>query len=310
MRGFVLTEVGGTPKVQNFQEPKASEQGQAVVKVLAAGMNPVDRYMVQNPDPLPRVVGLEAIAENEDGKRVYVNPGITPFGTFAERTLTDQVRMIELLDSLEAGAALALGIAGMAAWLPLTWKAKLRSGESVLVLGATGVQGQIAVQAAKLLGAGHVVAAGRNRDVLESLKGRGADEIAVLEGDLSDALRKAAPSGGYQVVIDSVFGDPFAGLLDSGTLGADSRVVVLGGSAGQENKLAFRQLQALKGATIAGYSSFDVPMDARREAYLTMAQHVIDGKLSIDIKEYSLDQAAEAWEAQANGPHHKIVIVP
>lgn len=310
MRAFVLKEAGQAPVVGEFEDPVA-QAGQEIVKVLAAGLNPVDRYMSMSAEPvLPRVVGLEGVGTLADGKRVYFERATGPYGSVAERSVTTPEDTIILPDGLDGGVALTLGISGLAGWLPLAWKARLQPGENVLILGATGAQGQLAVQAAKLLGAANVVAAGRNREVLESLREHGADEIAVLEGDLSVALKQAAPKGGYQVVIDSLFGEPFSGLLGSGTLGDDSRVVVLGGSAGQEITLGFRQLQSTRGATFAGYSTFYVPKDVKHEAYLQMAEHALAGKLTIAVKSYPLEQAAQAWAAQAAGPHHKIVIVP
>jgi NADPH:quinone reductase-like Zn-dependent oxidoreductase len=310
MQALVLKSAGQAPAVDEFKEPEAGD-GQQIVKVLAAGLNPYDRYVsTQEGFGVPRVVGLEGVGTLPDGSRVYFGGTVPPYGSISEQTVVPEGVTTALPAELKDGDAVAIGIAGLAGWLPLSWKAKVQPGETVLVLGATGVQGQIAVQAAKLLGAGKVIAAGRNREVLESLRSRGADDIAVLEGDLAAALKKAAPEGGYQVVIDSLFGEPFSALLDSGTLNGDSRLVEVGGAAGQEVTLNFRHLQATKGATVAGYSTFYVPNGVKQAAYLQMAQSVIDGKLNVDIKEVPLAEAATAWDMQAAGPHQKIVIVP
>lgn len=310
MRAFVLKTAGQVPVVEDFTDPVA-EAGQQIVKVLAAGLNPYDKYLAAADKPvLPRVVGTEGVGELEDGRRVYFEHPIAPNGSFAERTVVSPDTTIPLPEGLDSSAALVFGVAGLAGWLPLSWKAQLKPGEKVLILGATGVQGQVAVQAAKLLGAGFVVAAGRNQEVLESLKERGADDIAVLEGDLAAAIRQAAPEGGFDIVIDSLFGDPFTALLESGTLDNDSRVVVVGGSAGFEVPLGFRQLQGTRGATIAGYSTAFVPKDAKYAAYALMAEHAAAGRLTVPVKEFPLDQAAEAWEAQGHGLHQKIVITP
>ena len=117
-----------------------------------------------------------------------------------------------------------------------------------------------------------------------------------------------ATEKGYDVVVDSLFGEPFAALLKSGTLSANSRVVILGSSAGQDVNLNFRELQAAKGATFAGYSTFYAPADVQRAAYLAMAEHVMAGDIHVDIKSFPLAEAEAAWAAQTAGPHAKIIV--
>src|ERR1700734_3146168 len=165
MRAAVLKEYG-VPAAGEFDEPSAEGPDQAVVDVLAAGLNPVDvaicagRFYAGKP-PLPSVAGREGVGML-DGERVYFDAPIAPFGSMAERALVDPASTYALPDGLDDGLAVALGISGLAAWLGLTWRANVQPGEHVLVLGASGVLGQIAVQAAKLLGAARVVASARS----------------------------------------------------------------------------------------------------------------------------------------------------
>jgi NADPH2:quinone reductase len=308
MRALILKEAGQNPEVSDFNEPQVNNDNQRVVDVIAAGLNPVDRYRTMDKAAvLPRAVGLEGVGTLEDKSRVYFDRAIAPYGSIAQKTLVAIEDTIQLPDNLDPGLALTLGISGLAGWLPLSWKAKLQPGESVLILGATGAQGQIAVQAAKLLGASNVVAAGRNREVLESLRARGADNIAVLEGDMAAAIKAAAPSGGYDVVIDSLFGEPLVALLNSGAFNPNSRIIEVGSSAGHEVTVTQHQLQP---AMIIGYASFTVPNEVKHSAYLQMVQYALAGKLHVDVKQYSLEQAADAWQDQMHGPHQKIVIIP
>ena len=109
-----------------------------------------------------------------DGQRVYFDSPVLPWGSMAERTLIAAGSGYPLPEGLPDGLAVALGIAGLAAWLSLTWRAELQAGEHVLVLGASGIVGQVAVQAAKLLGASSVVAAARSQQGLERARARGA----------------------------------------------------------------------------------------------------------------------------------------
>ena len=119
------------------------------------------------------------VVARDGGKRIYfnVNAPVGPFGSMAERTLIDPKFSFPVPDGVADDVAAALGNAGLAAWLALSWRARLRPGETVLILGATGISGLIAVTAAKQLGAGRIIAAGRNRDALARAKRLG--ELAV-----------------------------------------------------------------------------------------------------------------------------------
>ncbi len=198
MRAAVLHDFG-VPSAGDFEEPAAGP-GQAVVEVLAAGLNPVDvaicagRFYAGKP-PLPSVAGREGVGL-VDGARVYFDGPIAPFGSMAQRALVDPAHTYALPDGVADGVAVALGISGLAAWLALTWRAQLQPGEHVLVLAASGVLGQIAVQAAKLLGAGRVVAAARSEEGLARCMELGADASVLLDGreDLATALAQAGAS--------------------------------------------------------------------------------------------------------------------
>jgi NADPH2:quinone reductase len=306
MRAAVIEELGATPVVREFDEPVAGE-GQAVVPVLAGGLNPADLAMASGafgPLPTPVVAGLEGIA-TLDGRRVYFPGAIRPFGSFAERTLIDPAVTFPVPDGLDAGVAVGLGIAGLAAWLPLAHHVRLTGGERVLVLGATGVAGRIAVQGAKLLGAGHVVAAGRRVEALTPLLAVGADAIAVLGDDAGSALGAQAGEG-FDVVVDFVFGAPFLAALGHSRRGA--RLVVVGAGAGPVRELGFGPLQ---GKTVIGHSNGSVPLEVRRRAYETMTEHVLAGRIAFEVERFPLERIAEAWRLQAQGsPHRKLVIVP
>src|SRR5580692_9094866 len=192
MRAAVLRAYG-VPVADSFEEP-SPDRDQAVVDVLAAGLNPVDvaicagRFYAGKP-PLPSVAGREGVGRL-DGQRVYFDAPVSPFGSMAERALVDPRSTYPVPDGVADGVAVALGISGLAAWLALTWRAQLKEGEHVLVLAASGVLGQIAVQAAKLLGAGRVVAAARSPEGLARCLELGADASVRLDDpdDLSVAL--------------------------------------------------------------------------------------------------------------------------
>jgi NADPH:quinone reductase-like Zn-dependent oxidoreductase len=306
MRAAIVTTTGAPPQAGDFDDPTASD-GNAVATVRVAGLNPVDLYKASGEFgdvPLPSVAGSEGVADL-DGRRVYFADAVAPFGSMAERTLIDPAEAFDVPDGLDDDAAVTLGIAGLAAWLPLCHHAPLQGGERVLVLGATGIAGQLAVQAAKLLGAGTVVAAGRDAETLAPLRERGADAIAVLDDDDPGAALADAAGDGFDVVADYVYGAPGQAALEQTKPGASH--VVVGGGAGQEASLPFRDLQ---GRRVIGHANWFVPLGVRREAYTSMAEHWIAGRLSVEIQRFALDDVGEAWETQASSPHRKLVVVP
>jgi NADPH:quinone reductase-like Zn-dependent oxidoreductase len=310
MRAAVLHEYG-VPRVDQFQEPVAAPD-LLVLDVRAAGVNPVDisisagRFYAGKP-PLPSVAGREGVG-TRDGRRVYFDSPVFPFGSMAERTLIDASSAYPIPDGVEDGVAIALGVSGLAAWLALSWRAQLKEGEHVLVLGASGVLGQIAVQAAKLLGAGRVVAAARSQEALERSLELGADATVHLDrGDDLRAAMSEAAEGRIDVVVDPLFGAPFAAAVDAASFGA--RLVQLGTAAGTEARLSSASIRG-KMLVIMGHSNFASPPELRREGYARLTDAAVQGKVRVEAEPLPLEQVAEAWRRVEAGSHRKIVLVP
>ena len=309
MRAAVLHELG-VPGPADFED-RSPARGQAVIDVLAAGVNPVDvsiaagRFYAGKP-PLPSVMGREGVGML-DGERVYFDGPISPFGSMAERALIDPASTMRVPDGVDDGVAVALGISGLAAWLPLTWRAELEPGEHVLVLAASGVVGQIAVQAAKLLGAARVVAAARSQEGLERARELGADATVRLdEPDLPAAFQRAA-EGRIDVVVDPLFGAPFEAALDAASVKA--RIVQVGQGAGAEATVTSAAIRG-KLLEILGHSNHAAPLELRREAYERMADLAAGGELTVDVEKLPLEQVQGAWRRVQAGAHRKIVLVP
>jgi NADPH2:quinone reductase len=222
MRAAILTDYDSPPRPGEFDEPGAPPEDAVAVDVLVAGLNPID-----------------ITTAAADGRRVYFDAPIPPSGSMAERTLAAADSLVDVPAGVEDSLALCFGIAGLAAWLGLEWMGRIQEGETVLVLGASGVVGQIAVQAARLLGAGTVIAAARDEQALERACAElGADKAVRLGSDdagaLTEQFRDAAPSdgggGGIDLVIDPVWGTPAMGALAA--LNERGRLVQIGNSAG------------------------------------------------------------------------------
>lgn len=292
----------GEIALEDFDEPTAGP-GEVVVDVSAAGLNPVDLSRMEQA-PLPSVLGNEGVGRLADGTRVYFERSLPPFGSFARRALVDERLAIPLPDGLRTADALTLGIAGLAGWLSLSYCARLRPGESVLVLGASGPVGHVSVQAAKLLGADRVVAAARDRAALEPLRELGADALVTLDGDYAPELARAA-RGGFDVVVDPLFGEPLVAALAVTAVGA--RVVSLGASAGPTATIA---RSTLYGRSLLSYGNRLTPVAVKRAAYERMYRHVLAGELNVARTELvALADFADAFARQRAHPHRKLVLV-
>jgi len=208
---------------------------------------------------------------------------------------------------VQDGVAVALGISGLAAWLALTWRAQLKPGEHVLVLAASGVLGQIAVQAAKLLGAARVVAAARSEEGLERCLALGADaSVRLDEADLPAALVAGAEDR-IDVVVDPLFGAPLAAALEAASFGA--RIVQVGAGAGTEATLSSAAIRG-KMLVLMGHTNFAAPSEVKREAYRRLAEAAVAGEIVVGVDPLELEQVGEAWSRLQAGSHSKIVLVP
>lgn len=310
MRAAVVPEYGGTPEVRDFDEPSPGA-GEVVVEVEAAGLNPVDltraagTFHGGSPDP-PYVAGAEGVARLDDGRLAYFN---SSRGSMAERAAVPSEELVELPEGLDPALAVCFGIAGLAGWLSLAYRARLAEGETALILGATGPVGLIAVQAARLLGAGRVVGAGRNADRLRRAEELGADATVVLgaSDDDAGALAEACGGEGPDVVVDPLWGEPGVAALEAAARHA--RIVQIGQSAGTEATVTSATVRG-KGLSILGFTNFQVAVEERAAAYGRMAAHVAAGELTCDVEAVALDDVAQAWERQASGPHTKLAIIP
>ncbi len=198
MRAAIITELGAEPVLGERPDPVAGEGG-VLVHVSTAALNPADLVYasgIRLKPSTPFVPGIEAVGRTPDGKRVYFYPAQhPPTARSRSRPWRTWGQVQPLADDITDEQALCLGVAGTTAWLALTYKAGIQPGESVLVLGATGSVGQIAVQAAKALGARRVVAAGRDRETLDTLLDHGADTVVTLDEGYESRLVDASEGG-------------------------------------------------------------------------------------------------------------------
>jgi NADPH:quinone reductase len=306
MRAALVERIGQPPVVGEAAEPRRSE-GQALVQVTAAAINPVDvsmslgRYYGGTPE-VPYVMGREAVGRVIEGERlepgtqIWFEPPVS--GAFAEYAIAYEEQAIVLPEGTDHSLAVALGIAGLTGWLAVEWRAHVRGGERVLVLGATGVVGRVALQAARILGAAHIVAAGRDPEALKELEDLGADEVVRVDEDLG---------GPFDVVIDPLWGEPAERAVPAAAF--SGRYVQLGQSAGPEATLRSGDIRG-KSLAIMGFSVWHVPHDKQEAAYRRLIELATAGDLKVERETLPLDWVGEAWRRQQASPHKKLVLLP
>jgi NADPH:quinone reductase-like Zn-dependent oxidoreductase len=277
------------------------------VEVLAVALNPLDlavgagRFYGGHP-PLPYVPGCEAVGRL-DGERAYLfgeGFGTRRDGFLVERVDFPAASAIPVPDAIDDATAAALGIAGLAGWVPVAHVAPVRPDDRVLVLAATGLVGSVALQGALLQGAARVVAAGRDAAKLERARELGAHETVQLdeEGDLVERFRAACGGEGPTLVLDPLWGAPARAAVDAAAPGA--RIVNIGQSAGPEATLTSAAVRG-KQLRILGHSDFAMSRDELRAAYAELAGHVAAGRIAIRTETFPLEDVAGAWAAQTAG---------
>jgi len=222
MNAAVVISFNSPPRYTTFAEPVAAE-GERLVSVRAVGLHQIVKALAKgthygSSGELPFIAGIDGVGTLEDGTRVYFGIARSPFGSFAERTLAASWMCLPLPEGIDDVTAAGIANPAMSSRVALTERAKFAAGESVLILGATGVAGQLAIQVAKRLGARRVVAAGRNPKVLEQLKALGADAVISLDQDqkaLVSAFRSELAEAGVDVVLDYVWGQPAERVLEA-----------------------------------------------------------------------------------------------
>ena len=319
MLAAVLHELGKPPRFEEFPDPTPGE-GEVLIHVRAAALKPVDKQLADgkhyaSPREFPVVCGADGMGRLEDGTRVFFGGPRRPYGAMAERTVVRRAQCFLVPDDVDDATAAAIPNPGVSAWLSLKHRAKLAPGETVLILGATGVTGKLAVQIAKILGAGRVVAAGRNERVLSTLLELGADASIRLDRpheELIEAFRREAAKKGFDVIIDYLWGAPTEAMLTAITgaefvvARSETRLVQAGESAGPTITLPAAVLRSTA-LTILGTAGIP-PWDVLTEAFQHVMNHAASGKLRIDTERIPLSEIESAWER--NVPARRLVVIP
>jgi NADPH:quinone reductase-like Zn-dependent oxidoreductase len=310
MKAAVVNTLGQPPQYQEFPAPVAAE-GETIIQMRAAGLHPVVKAIASgqhysSTGQVPAIPGVDGVGTLPDGSLVFCAAARRQSGTMAEQTVAVRSSCIPLPEGLDPMQAAAIANPGMSAWLSLNRRAGLAAGETVLVMGATGVAGQLAIQAARYLKAGKIIAAGRNREALESLD---VDAVVVLsdpEEAVSDAFTVQIRDKGIDVVIDYLWGRPTELLLGALAKGfrpeatRRTRLVEVGESAGKSISLPGAILRSTD-LTLLGSGFGSVPMDQIMNAIPTLFSLATAGHLSVAVETVPLAEVERAWSAVEKG---------
>lgn len=315
MKAAILEALGSAPRYGDFPEPDL-QPGERLVHVRTTGVKQLERLIASgrhysSPRVLPIVPGLDGVGRLDDGARVYFMVQRRPFGAMAERAPASLTVPVPAgLSDAQAAAVVNPALAG---WLPLVERARMKAGESVLVLGATGTSGRMAIAMARMLGAGRVVACGRRQAVLDRLEADATIDLSAPEADIAAAFAAEAARG-LGVIVDYLWGRPaelLIGQLARSDLhsGNDNaiRFVTVGQMAGPDIALPSNALRGSR-LELIGSGTGNFPSgEAMGRAISTVLDLAAAGRISVETVEAPAAEVAAAW-AVPQDPDQRVVL--
>lgn len=315
MRAAEIHTPGEPPRVVERAFP-VPEPDETLVRVLAAPITPLDLLCASGTSYFgrprtPYIPGVQGVGVVEDRPVWFPTAaGMAPGdGSMAEVVPVPSPALVELPAGTDPVAFAALGLSAVAAYMSLTACGSLADGEQVLVLGAGGVVGQVAVRLARLLGARRVVAGARSPAARQRAKQAGADAVVPLDTDDVVALGARfaeATDGPVDLVVDPLFGAPAAAAAR--VLRPGGRLVHLGSSAGETSPFESSVIRS-KSLRVLGYTNNELTPEQRAQAIRVIAEHAVAGRLSVACETLPLSEIAGGWERQATGAAGGRVVV-
>ncbi|HEY3937770.1 MAG TPA: zinc-binding alcohol dehydrogenase family protein [Bryobacteraceae bacterium] len=312
MKAAIVVEAGKTPIYGDFKEPVPAN-GEVQVAVSAAALSNVVKSRASgthysSSGQLPFVVGIDGVGRLDNGRRVYFVLPEPPFGSMSERTVVQLSQCVSLPNDLDDVTAAAIANPGMSSWAAFKERARLTAGETVLINGATGTAGRLAVQIAKYMGAGKVVATGRNAETLKALSALGADVTIPLSdgGDVfEDALKNQFGGDGIDVVLDYLWGQSTERIIIAGAkAGKDAvpiRFVHIGSVSAPNIMLPSAALRS-SAITLMGSGIGSIPVDSLVKSIGELMQATVSSGFEIATKTFPLSEVEHVWAAANSIP--------
>lgn len=310
MKAAVVLHAGSLPVYADFDAPPPTPGAQRIT-VTTAALSAVVKARVSGAHysasgNFPFIAGIDGVGRTEDGRRVYFILPPAPYGSMAEIATAPDPQCVPLPDGIDDTTAAAIANPGLSSWSALTQRARLVAGETVLINGATGTSGRLAVQVAKRLGAAKVIATARSAARLQTLTALGADETVVLSEDIDalDLAFKKYFASGVDVVLDYLWGRSAERLLVAAKAGPEAvpiRFVQLGNSSGASITLP---ASAIRSSTVEmmGCGIGSVPLTGIVHAIREVLQAAAEKPFNFPTITAPLSDVERAWAVDGGMP--------
>ncbi|SHG24195.1 zinc-binding alcohol dehydrogenase family protein [Chryseobacterium sp. OV279] len=312
MKVAVVFEKGSIPQYADFPDPETPKENETQVSVKAASIKNLDRaiaggshYSVSSEAHQPRIIGTDGAGYLDNGQKVYF---FSKKGTTAEKVNAEKGFIIPVPEELDFATAAALPNAVMGSAMGLKFKAGMKPGDTVLINGATGVTGKIAVQVAKLYGAKKIIATGRNEDSLQSLLRLGADEVVSLkqpDEDFKTKIKEIHNKTPIDIILDYLWGHSIEMMLyalkGNGTFSHKTRLVSVGGMSGDTIQLSSQILRGtdiqISGSGLGSWTKEETHL-LFTEIIPEMFQAAVEGNIKIDTEKADIRDVETVWNAE------------
>lgn len=320
MNAAIINSFDVPPRYGTFADPVAAE-GETIVNVTAVGLHQIVKSLARGQHygsdaAFPFIPGVDGVGRLDDGTRVFFDFSRSPFGTFAERCVTKHFLCFPVPSTLDDATVAAMMNPGMSSWSALTARIQFAAGESILILGATGVAGQLALQVAQRLGARRIVVVGRNPRALEDLRQQGADVAISLDQSkeaLVSSFRKEFAENKIDVVLDYLWGAPAEALLaaisQKGLQHESTRIryLEIGSSAGPTISLPGEVLRS-SGLELYGSGFGSVPIEKIFESLRAFFDEAAKRPFHMKTKSVPLRDVEALWNVAE--PATRLVFCP
>ncbi len=312
MKAAVVYHKGEMPKYTEFPEPVVKDEGEILISVRAAAIKHFDKgrasgkhYSAGDKGQHATVIGGDGVGLLADGTRVF---GLGVSGMIAEKAVIEESRMVKLPAGISDAAAAALPNAVAGSAMALRFRAGMKPGETVLINGATGFTGKIAVQVAKHYGAKKIIVTGRNPETLQSLLAIGADEIISVKQDdepFISQLKEVYNRTPVDIIIDYLWGHTAELILSSlkgkGSFTHKVRFVSIGSVTGDKIQLSAENLRSvdlqLSGSGLGSWTKDEMQV-LFSEILPEMFQLAADNKLKVETENVRLADIEKLWDME------------
>lgn len=323
MKAAVVFEKGNIPQYADFPNPETPQDNEVQVLVKAASIKNLDRaivggnhYSVSNEVHQPKIIGTDGAGYLENGEKVYF---FSKKGTTAEKVNAEKGFVIPVPEELDFATAAALPNAVMGSSMGLKFKGGMQPGDIVLINGATGVTGRIAVQVAKLYRAKRIIATGRNEESLQSLLELGADEVVSLkqqDEDFKTKIKEIHHETPVDIILDYLWGHSvemiLSALKGSGTFSHKTKLVSVGGMSGDTIQLSSQILRGtdihISGSGLGSWTKEETRL-LFTEIIPEMFQAAIEGKMRIDMETVEIKDIESVWNAEISAGKRLVITI-